>query len=153
MTGRRDTQLEKRDTRLRLERAREHLARCVQVKAKLARDAGTEAPQLALWQRLTAGASAGMCYWGLTYPLDTIKARQQVWPSSPAAQPEVARGCLCCGQAAAHGVGWADTARTLYLDGGLRAFWRSARSARAHLEPHRRARAACAILRPCSPGG
>ena len=42
--------------------------------------AAATAADLSLAERLAAGASAGLCYWVLTYPLDAIKGRMQGTP-------------------------------------------------------------------------
>ena len=63
------------------------------------------AKDLSLGERLASGASAGMCYWVLTYPLDAIKGRMQ------GAQFEQRRG-------------WLATARLIYEEHGLKGFRR-----------------------------
>jgi solute carrier family 25 (mitochondrial carnitine/acylcarnitine transporter), member 20/29 len=45
------------------------------VKVKLANDANMSVSDLPMSQKLTAGATAGLCYWTLCYPLDAVKGR------------------------------------------------------------------------------
>ena len=47
------------------------------VKHSLARKHEGDPSRLPLHKRLIAGASAGLCYWTLTYPLDVVKGRMQ----------------------------------------------------------------------------
>jgi len=63
------------------------------------------AKDLSLGERLVSGASAGMCYWVLTYPLDAIKGRMQgaLWEQRQ---------------------GWLATARLIYAEYGLKGFRR-----------------------------
>jgi solute carrier family 25 carnitine/acylcarnitine transporter 20/29 len=75
------------------------------VKHEIAKREGINVSELTVPQRLVAGASAGLCYWVGTYPLDVIKARNQAMKY-------------------AERQGWAATARSIYSEFGLRGFAR-----------------------------
>ena len=50
------------------------------VKRKFAESSGVRISELQTWQRLVAGACAGLCYWVPTYPFDIIKGRMMASP-------------------------------------------------------------------------
>ncbi len=50
------------------------------VKLRFADSTNVPITDLPAWQRLVAGACAGLCYWVGTYPLDVIKGRMQAAP-------------------------------------------------------------------------
>lgn len=49
------------------------------VKRRFAESQDIQVAELHLTYKLIAGASAGICYWGLTYPLDAIKGQSQAF--------------------------------------------------------------------------
>lgn len=63
------------------------------------------ASDLTLPERLVSGASAGLCYWVLTYPFDAIKGRMQGTPFEQR-------------------ISWAATARSIFQEYGPRGFLR-----------------------------
>ncbi len=61
--------------------------------------------ELPTWQRLIAGATAGVGYWVCTYPLDVVKARMQAVPYEERSS-------------------WMTTARSIHSQLGWRGFLR-----------------------------
>ena len=49
-------------------------------KRKFAETQGIQVSELHLTYKLISGATAGLCYWLLTYPLDAIKGQSQAFP-------------------------------------------------------------------------
>lgn len=91
------------------------------VKRRLAEQSGIDVKELHSWQRLTAGASAGLSYWILTYPLDLIKSQMM-------ASSYESRGT------------WLSTARSVYAVHGWRGFSRGIGPCAARAIP------ACAVM-------
>ena len=91
------------------------------MKRKLAERSGVHVNELQSWQRLIAGASAGLSYWVLTYPLDLVKSQMM------AASYE-SRGS------------WLSTAQSVYVNHGWRGFARGIGPCAARAIP------ACAVM-------
>lgn len=75
------------------------------VKRQLADLSGVTVRELQPWQRLIAGACAGICYWVPTYPLDVVKG---VIMSKDINEPN----------------GWISTVKSIYSTQGMKGFSR-----------------------------
>lgn len=75
------------------------------VKMEFSKQTGRPVHELDLKHRLIGGASAGICYWVLTYPLDAIKGSIQ-------------------GRAYEERVGWMQMTQIMWRNDGWRSFFR-----------------------------
>lgn len=75
------------------------------VKCKLSEYEGVSIKHLSVSSRLLAGACAGLGYWATTYPLDIVKSTMQSMNH-------------------ADRLGWVDTVKYIYSNGGIKSFFR-----------------------------